>query len=102
MQVDMLRSQLQNVRTEDASDQKQVKSISSQHAARELIADITSTLNVRSSRILQSSLATSPRPGQNDIANINAPYSNGSAVDVSILFHFPLLEKSIQGNGNRY
>ena len=84
MQVEMLRSQLQNVQMDqDAGEQKLSKSVSSQHAARELIADITSTLNVRSSRILRSSVATSPRPAQVGSTNLNAPYANGGVAEVS-------------------
>lgn len=81
----MLQSQLQTVQMDqDEGDKKPAKVLSSQHAARELIADITSTLNVRSSRILQSSAVTSPRPGHNGSLH-SIPASNGGFGEVRVV-----------------
>jgi hypothetical protein len=77
-QVAKLQSQLlqQQREGQGRSNGKADTKLTSQDAARELIADITSTLNVRSSRVLNSTSALSPRPEQNGhhrSFNLNAP-----------------------------
>jgi len=76
--VAKLQSQLlqQQREGQGRSNGKADTKLTSQDAARELIADITSTLNVRSSRVLNSTSALSPRPEQNGhhrSFNLNAP-----------------------------
>jgi hypothetical protein len=76
-QVAMLQSQLQQVMQENGG---KAKPTTSQDAARELIADITSTLSVRSSRIMQTSSVKGPTPGQNGSINLA---TKGGYEDVS-------------------
>lgn len=66
-QVAMLQSQLQQAVQENGG---KAKATTSQDAARELIADITSTLSVRSSRIMQTSSGRGPSSGQNGSINL--------------------------------
>jgi len=82
-QVETLQSKL--MQSEREIGGKSSKVLTSQDAARELIADITSTLNVRSSRVLQASSATSPR---NSKMNLNALHSNvGLGEVISLYLH---------------
>jgi hypothetical protein len=83
-QVTTLQAQLLQLQNEiKIEGKKQLPT--SQVAARELIADITSTLSVRSSRVAQSTSALSQQNGHRTLAtfNLNAVQTDDELGDVS-------------------
>jgi len=78
-QVTTLQAQLFQLQNENEGKKK---SPTSQAAARELIADITSTLSVRSSRVVQSTSALSQQNGHRTF-NLNAVPTDDELGDVS-------------------